>query len=96
MSTPNKEIYSDKYNYHNEFHIKEFYKEEFENFLKRYFREVVLYNQYFEVASILDYGKMAKEEVSFVKNGDYKEEGKYYIAIATNGNCLILIFPMYI
>lgn len=103
MSTPNKEIYSDKYNYHNEFHIKEFYKEEFENFLKRYFREVVLYNQYFEVASILDYGKMAKEEVSFVKNGDYKEEGKYYIAIATNGelpdinisNVYLTKLPMY-
>ena len=33
MSTPNKKIYSDLYHYKNEFHIREFYKEEFLAFL---------------------------------------------------------------
>jgi len=38
ISTPNKALYSDRPNYQNEFHIKEFYKEEFDAFLRKYFK----------------------------------------------------------
>lgn len=40
MSTPNKEIYTDFRNYHNPFHVKEFYKDEFYEFLNSAFKFV--------------------------------------------------------
>lgn len=90
MSTPNKKIYSDLYNYKNEFHIKEFYHDEFLAFLGEKFRYVKLYNQAFQVASILSSGE---ESLSFytlhnLREGSgqdgYDEDGKYYIALASN------------
>lgn len=85
MSTPNKEIYSDLYDYHNEFHIKEFYKDEFIDFLKEKFKNVKLYNQYFEVSSIIDSNMAEDEVVNYFKDKDkYTYEGKYFIAIASN------------
>ncbi|MBM7609065.1 GT2 family glycosyltransferase/ubiquinone/menaquinone biosynthesis C-methylase UbiE/predicted nuclease with TOPRIM domain [Lysinibacillus composti] len=40
MSTPNKKIYTDFRNYHNPFHVKEFYKDEFYCFLSSAFNFV--------------------------------------------------------
>ena len=37
MSSPNKEIYSDRAGYHNEYHVKELYLEEFRALVGRYF-----------------------------------------------------------
>jgi GT2 family glycosyltransferase/SAM-dependent methyltransferase/glycosyltransferase involved in cell wall biosynthesis len=45
ISTPNKLFYTDKINYHNEYHRKEFYVEEFAQWLKRFFRVVHLLGQ---------------------------------------------------
>ena len=45
MSTPNKAVYSDRYHYFNEYHIHEFYHDEFQKFLKRYFPYVHIYQQ---------------------------------------------------
>jgi O-antigen biosynthesis protein len=45
ISTPNKKIYSDKDNYKNEFHLKEFYRDEFGKFLKKYFSKVFISGQ---------------------------------------------------
>ncbi|OYP35738.1 hypothetical protein CG709_06085, partial [Lachnotalea glycerini] len=85
MSTPNKEIYSDLYDYHNEFHIKEFYKQEFIDFLQDKFSNVKLYNQYFEVTSIIDSNLSEEGEVQYYKDRkQYDHEGKYFIAIASN------------
>lgn len=85
MSTPNKEIYSDLYNYHNEYHIKEFYKEEFIEFLHAKFENIQLYNQYFEVSSIIDNNSENDSIVNYYKDRDkYNFEGKYFIAIASN------------
>ncbi|MFA9375920.1 MAG: glycosyltransferase [Lachnotalea sp.] len=85
MSTPNKEIYSDLYNYHNEFHIKEFYKTEFLDFLQAKFKNVQLYNQYFEVSSIIDNNASEDRVVNYFKDKEkYNFEGKYFIAIASN------------
>ena len=43
MSTPNKAVYSDRYHYFNEFHIHEFYHDEFQQFLGQYFPYVQIY-----------------------------------------------------
>lgn len=83
MSTPNKAVYSDKYNYKNEFHVKEFYKEEFLAFLKNEFANVLLYHQFFEVASIIA-DATKREENNHFSNYCDEMDGKYYIAIASD------------
>jgi SAM-dependent methyltransferase len=45
VSTPDKALYSDSPGYRNEFHVKEFYVEEFRTFLGRYFGTVKLLGQ---------------------------------------------------
>lgn len=85
MSTPNKEIYSDLYSYKNEFHIKEFYKDEFTRFLGTKFENIKLYNQYFEIASFIDSVDGVDERVKYFKNREkYDRQGKYFIALASN------------
>lgn len=85
MSTPNKEIYSDLYNYKNEFHIKEFYHDEFLDFLHDKFKYISLFNQAFEVVSVLSPCDGEKRKVSYYAgNKDYVQSGKYYIAVASN------------
>ncbi|KAF1014108.1 MAG: putative S-adenosylmethionine-dependent methyltransferase [Stenotrophomonas maltophilia] len=37
MSSPNKEVYSDRAGYHNDFHVKELYQVEFQELVGRYF-----------------------------------------------------------
>lgn len=41
MSTPDKKFYSDIPNYHNKYHVKEFYVEDFDTFLRQAFAEVI-------------------------------------------------------
>lgn len=87
MSTPNKEIYSDMYNYKNEFHIKEFYKQEFIEFLGKKFKNIKLFNQYFEVVSIIDTLENTDKKVNYFKDKEkYTNEGKYYIALASDSD----------
>lgn len=45
MSTPNKRVYSDIPKFQNEFHIKEFYKGEFEDFLMSKFKNIEMFGQ---------------------------------------------------
>lgn len=42
VSTPNKQTYTDEPHFNNEFHFKEFYPDEFSQFLKGYFKNVAL------------------------------------------------------
>lgn len=84
MSTPNKEIYSDRYNYKNEFHIKEFYYDEFYDFLKREFSCIKVYNQGFEIVSLITPCSVNEPVISYIGNADnYETDGKYYIAVAS-------------
>ncbi|MET0638203.1 MAG: glycosyltransferase [Chitinophagaceae bacterium] len=53
MSTPDRIQYSDRYNYKNEFHLKEFSRPEYEEFLLQYFGTVSLYLQGYEVISAI-------------------------------------------
>lgn len=85
MSTPNKEIYSDLYHFTNKFHIKEFYEKEFKDFLLHEFKNVKLYNQYFEVVCLIDTTELKDSFINFYKNNDgYMLKSKYYIAVAGN------------
>ena len=84
MSTPNKKIYSDLYDYHNEFHVKEFYGNEFYAFLKSRFQFVRFFDQYFEVVSVIDKAERQTGTISYIKSNQCGDEGKYYIAVASN------------
>jgi O-antigen biosynthesis protein len=53
ISTPNKAEYSDLNNYSNEFHIKEFYVEEFRTFLKNEFAHVSFLGQRLVATSLI-------------------------------------------
>lgn len=85
ISSPNKAIYSDLFNYNNEFHVHEMYKDEFVSLLKSEFANVELYNQYLEVASVIDNNNIVSDKAIYKKNREtYTFDGKYFIAIASN------------
>lgn len=89
MSTPNKEIYSDRAGYHNEFHVKEFYRDEFTEFLQRKFSRVALYDQFFENVCIVS-GDQRETDTVYYCPREYRQEAKYYIAIAGNNDITAL------
>lgn len=85
ISTPNKAIYSDLFEYDNEYHIHEFYKQEFIDLLKSQFSNVKIFHQYSEVAVVLDSNDCYAEKAIYHKNrNSYTSDGKYFIAVASN------------
>lgn len=85
MSTPDKKEYSDKYKFHNQFHVKEFYIPEFVDFLHVKFQNVKLYNQYLEVASFIECPEERTEQIQFFMDRErYEASAKYIVAIASN------------
>lgn len=85
MSTPDKKEYSDKYEFKNPFHVKEFYVLEFVDFLHTKFQNVKLYNQYLEVASFIECPAEKTENIKFsIDRKRYKAAAKYVVAIAGN------------
>ncbi len=85
ISSPNKAIYSDFFNYDNEFHVHEMYKDEFLGLLSEKFAHVKLFNQYLEVASFIDSNDNTDNKALYKKNKDsYVSDGKYFIAVASN------------
>jgi len=53
ISSPNKLTYSDEPGYHNPFHVKELYYEQFDSLLKNYFKSVRNYGQRLAVGSFV-------------------------------------------
>ena len=84
ISTPNKKVYSDDRHYHNEFHVHEFYHDEFIDFLSAEFKYYKIYHQLFEISSILDCEGSTSRRVLYKRNPKNQLNGKYYIAIASN------------
>ncbi|AVV56246.1 methyltransferase domain-containing protein [Paenibacillus glucanolyticus] len=81
ISTPNKKVYSDIRNYRNEFHIREFYKEEFYSFLNNYFSYVKTYDQGFHLAStITDF----LNPIELIKFESEQLESRYLIAVCSD------------
>lgn len=83
ISTPNKKVYSDERNYHNEYHVHEFYHDEFVDFLKSEFSHYKIFHQMFDVMSIIDAEGTETRKVEYRRNPNNKLDGKYYIAIAS-------------
>lgn len=85
MSSPNKKEYSDRYDFHNVFHVHELYVDEFVDLLKTEFKNVDLYRQYLEVASFIDRADIDENVIRYHKKRDvYNPEGKYVVALASN------------
>lgn len=84
MSTPDKYIYTDLPGYFNKFHVKEFYKEEFHQFLNNYFSFVEFYNQKFEVFSIIANSNSSKLSKISLDSNEEMNHGKYIIAVCSN------------
>lgn len=86
MSSPNKKEYTDRYNFHNKFHVHELYVDEFVDLISSKFKNIRLYRQYLEVASFIDRADIDEDTIQYHKNRDkYNPEGKYVIAVAGNG-----------
>lgn len=85
MSTPDKKEYSDRYKFHNQFHVAEFYKEEFVKFLSSKFKYLCIYNQFLEVASFIEKEQGEEKKIQYYKNlNKYNPKGKYLIVVASN------------
>ncbi|RAV13793.1 glycosyltransferase [Paenibacillus contaminans] len=81
ISTPDKYLYSDLPRYDNPFHIKEFYKDEFRDFLEGYFANVKMYFQRFEVVSLLGNEMCESFDDIQINDGERLNKGKYMVAV---------------
>ncbi|MEQ7050306.1 glycosyltransferase [Paenibacillaceae sp. P-4] len=91
ISTPNKELYSDKYNYNNQYHVKEFYKNEFKEFLGTYFNEMRLFSQRYEVLSVINDNPKGNCQHSWeacVEASDDHYLEKYMIAVCSSSTII--------
>ena len=95
VSTPNKLLYSDMSNYRNEYHIKEFYEQEFISFLSIYFENTNLLGQKIITGSNIwpltckddkcyfDHHYLNKKDNKFVPE-QHDEAAIYFIAICSD------------
>lgn len=88
ISTPNKKNYSERYNYVNKFHAHELVKDEFLELLESKFSYINLYEQGFEVVSLLHNRRSYKihDKVKVILNNteNYNFEGKYFLAVCSD------------
>ena len=82
VSTPNKRVYTDPYEYSNPFHIKEYYYDEFKELLQAYFRHVTLHVQEY-IHGIAIRGLAAQDQVGHIssEHGERNPEAApYFVA----------------
>ncbi|MGN7169707.1 rhamnan synthesis F family protein [Paenibacillus cellulositrophicus] len=88
ISTPNKLIYSDATDFKNPYHIKEFYTNEFSQFLGKFFENIKMFVQKNENVMLLESITDTLENKSIPYFGMKKEEinniGIYNIAVCSN------------
>lgn len=88
MSSPDKLTYSDLKNYSNPYHVREFYFDEFKNFLKPYFKNLSFYKQGIENKRIGVIEKVCSEKENNVKLIDNinmsTEAAQYIIALCSD------------
>lgn len=82
ISTPDKAIYSDLPNYQNEFHVKEFYKDEFTSFLASFFAKIILAKQFISLGYFLSGN--SSEAFTVINQESINNEGKYLIAFCSD------------
>jgi glycosyltransferase involved in cell wall biosynthesis/SAM-dependent methyltransferase len=93
ISSPDRRQYSDLPDYHNPFHARELYREEFEQLLKSHFQQAALVGQRVRAGSVI--GPLEPlGDSSFISFGDPDKEGRrtvgldaplYLIGIASDG-----------
>ncbi len=93
VSTPNRRMYSDAVpEYHNPYHVKEYYLNEFETLLKEYFSHVTLYSQDFlqgmvvrPVGHSVTEGNPKCVEWAFIGEGSQVnvEESSFFVAVCS-------------
>lgn len=80
MSTPNKAVYTDMVSGYNQFHIKEFYVEEYLDFLQKYFPHIQILCQYPDTGYFI---AREGEAVTIAHPGCSAEHSRYIIAICS-------------
>lgn len=103
MSSPNKEVYSDQAGYHNDYHVKELYLNEFQALLEKYFPAVELSGHRMAVCSTITPLDGAPEQQVFQALADTGERVEqrvahmpaavYFVAIAAADRGLIPVLP---
>lgn len=103
MSSPNKEVYSDQAGYHNDYHVKELYLNEFQTLLEKYFPAVELSGHRMAVCSTITPLDGAPEQQVFQALADTGERVEqrvahmpaavYFVAIAAANRALIPMLP---
>ncbi|XOK60436.1 methyltransferase domain-containing protein [Paenibacillus elgii] len=87
LSCPNKKVATDyaweTWQYKNEFHMKEYYIDEFDNFLRKHFTNVELSFQRYEITLLLSSKKTSGLEV-IMNNDSNFEHAQNIIAICSN------------
>ena len=86
MSTPDRRLYSDLPGYRNQFHLREFYRQEFYDFLHRRFAEVRFWEQAAVLAYVLITGreKTLRQALTVCGAGGEELRGKYLIAVCSD------------
>jgi len=88
LSSPDKLYYSDKRNFKNKFHVKELYKEEFEQLVNKYFNKVQLLSQsYINGNSIIQKSEITQPEFytgSFASVAPVAVDALYLISVASD------------
>lgn len=86
MSTPDKKNYTDRYDHHNTFHVKEFYRDEFAAFIKTHFPYTAFFDQGYEIMSVIS--NTATENAPAINLYSWNEkkntDRKYIIAVASD------------
>lgn len=90
ISTPDKKFYSDETGYQNPYHVKELYKNEFENLLAQYFNKVSLLQQKLMFSSTIsgtDFASAQFMEMDAESGEIFESPGKptYHLAVCANG-----------
>jgi len=94
ISTPNKAEYSDARGYTNAFHAREFYQDEFSEFLRPYFRHVKIVHQRMRAGSMISAEPCAAGESHEVFTSALPAcrreslAGMYFLAICGNGEAV--------
>ena len=79
ISSPDKHIYSEQADYKNEFHLKEYYRKEFYDFLKRSFTNVRLLDQFQGLAYVMSDSRADSCRVLHREPSLFN--GKYLVAV---------------
>lgn len=80
ISTPDKRTYTDEAGSHNEFHVKEFYRDEFRDFLASRFAHVEFFDQRYTLSSLIRNDAAASLRLISIDPRRARPPGKYIVA----------------